>query len=217
MKIITSFEAKKEKVMQFENACNKKQKRRVIELQRNCLVLLLCWVLFVNLITCFSSEVSINKIEEAINNILVDNRAELANSILYLHSQGVVAIPYLIEKISSGQNLSSIDLHNPESSIYHFDNNYTGIILAYVIELILAEDKISVERLENGYLLLSSYLFTQGIVKKANTETIKSSDLDEFQKVYQRWWERSKHKSIDELRADYITKKPLKSSCFQWF
>ncbi len=113
--------------------------------------------------------------------------------------------------------MAIIDLHNPISSIYTFGENYTGTILAYVIELILSKEKVAVKRLEGWNLSFSPYLFTQGFVKKNNAGVIKLKDLDGLQKVYHRWWDQNKKKSIEDLRADYKINPPLKNSNFQWF
>jgi hypothetical protein len=123
---------------------------------------------------------------------------------------GKPVIPYLISVIDS-ENLGFVGFQDPRSSFYYgLDYNYCGIRAAYMIEYILANQINEQWMYENCV-----------IVKKSNNKPLKKrlsyKDMKEIKKIYQKWWNDNKKKTLDELREDWKKDKdPLTNSSFMW-
>jgi len=71
---------------------------------------------------------------------------ERQTAFIELHSMGKESIPYLIDEIVDN-NMTFICLHNPVSSMISKGSlmNFSGILPAYTIELVLAREKLQID------------------------------------------------------------------------
>jgi hypothetical protein len=154
---------------------------------------------------------------------LKSNSIKTRKSVIFeLHKLGKKAIPLLIQEIPDDTEILLL-LNNPLSSTIDEGSlkNYSGVLAGYVVELILGKELLENENFfGNDFILgtnIENYIYYCGKIVNEKEEDIQKSDLIEVQKIYRKWWEENKHKSIEELRAEWkIDKKPLTNSKYHW-
>jgi hypothetical protein len=156
-----------------------------------------------------------------ITNLQNGTHEEVSKAIHALHALGAKAIPDLIESISSDRFVANL-LRDPTSA-YIQDaslSQYAGVRSAYVIDLILASDKLPNIKKKSDFVLginPQNYLYSQAVIVKEEKQPISSQDLLIVRGIYQQWWERNKVKLIDDLRKGWLEgERPLKGKQYSW-
>lgn len=127
---------------------------------------------------------------------------------------GKDAIPLLIDAIDTNE-------HGPVGYIYDYDSkssrmpplykmrNHVGIWAAYMIDYILVEKEF--EKAYPNCIILKS---KNG---EPVMEPLKYKDMRKIKKIYQKWWNKNKSKSLEELKCNWLRgDHPLKGSQFMW-
>ena len=123
-------------------------------------------------------------------------------ALINLHKSGKAAIPFLIKKIGEDEELMII-LVNPLSSTIDDDalKIYSGLLAAYVIELILGREKLDTKNFfDDAQLLgpsLNNYIYYYGRIVSKKGEILKKDSLARLRKVYENWWENNQYKPIN--------------------
>ncbi len=139
-----------------------------------------------------------------------------------LHAMGKKAIPDLIEAIDDNDT-TFIFMQNPAS--YNFETgaltNYAGILPAYVIELILARDKLKVSGQGDSLWVFSgdpqNYIFDSGVIVKKEGGPLTYRDMKKIAEIYRTWWKQNKNRSIEGLRDEWKNNvRPLTGSDYFW-
>jgi len=151
--------------------------------------------------------------------------SDTTNIYLETFKIGKPAIPLLIEYID-GDNKRIVGFPNPYSStIGAFDiPNYEGIIAAYAIELILAKDSLSGNKITyEGTTQINPFkIYSYCVIARVENgvETQKELTLDDMKIIkntYRTWWNKNKDKSIEELRNEWKQGKfILSNSGYKW-
>ncbi|MDJ1473643.1 hypothetical protein [Xanthocytophaga flava] len=150
--------------------------------------------------------------------------AEKTNIYYEVHPKGKSAIPCLLDLIDTDRK-SFVGFQDPESSSVNSfsSNNYSGINVAYLVELILAKDSIVVRKSSTWKTQVEPYrIYTYGvIVKNVNNSPLlrplEYSDMKTLKDIYLAWWKLNKNKSIEQLRRDWKAGKgPLATSKYKW-
>lgn len=147
---------------------------------------------------------------------------EVSRAIHGLHALGKKAIPSLIDSISSDRYVANL-LRDPTSS-YIQDGSLTQFACvrsAYVIELILAQDKLPITNVKKTSFVLGpqrqNYLYSQAVIVKEDKQPISRQDLPRVKDIYERWWEVNEGKSMEDFRKDWNSgRRPLTNSGFSW-
>jgi len=145
--------------------------------------------------------------------------------LVHLHAQGKDAISALLTGITDSGKTVGLLLVNPDSSRLAGDLSFTycGLVNAYLVEVILARTQIKgdVEHNPQWYFFLGSsaenYPYWLGVITKHSQGFAKESDLPVIAAQYRSWWERNKHRSLDQLRSAWARgDRPLTGTEFRW-
>jgi len=157
-----------------------------------------------------------------LRNLQSDSIKIRKSSIFELHKLGKKAIPFLIQKIQEDEEIILL-LNNPLSSTISAGTlkNYSGVLAAYVIELILGRKELAEENyFGNDFILgtnVKNYIYYNGKIVNEKNENIKKTDLMGIRETYEKWWKENKHKPIEELRVEWkVNRKPLTGSKYHW-
>jgi hypothetical protein len=150
---------------------------------------------------------------------------ERQEAIFKLHNYSKSVIPSLISEIDDDRKIF-LGLNNPLSSTFTIESivNYTGILAAYTIELILAremlykDDSIKPERiLGRKANCIKNYIYDSGVITRTDHNDLNFEDMQKIRSLYERWWEENKSKTIETLRREYLDgSEPLKGSNYFW-
>ncbi len=139
-----------------------------------------------------------------------------------LHALGKKAIPPLIDAIND-DSMTFICLNNPISSTISQGSlsNYSGILAAYMIELILARDKLHLGGSGNSVWVFGSdpqnYIYDNGFIARNDGGDLMHRDIKDISEIYRTWWEQNKSRSIEGLRDDWQNNvRPLSGSDYHW-
>lgn len=148
---------------------------------------------------------------------------ERRSAVLALYRLGKQAIPALLEHIDDGEIAPSttLILANPAFSYAppgSQHDQFTGVLYAYAIELILGRNAISKDEGKRCvYLLgLSDYVYGHGLIFNEN-ELIKANDLSRIKQIYSQWWDKNRNKSLAKMRQDWkASRRPLTGTQYKW-
>lgn len=125
-------------------------------------------------------------------------------------------MPFLLSKIGTTRPVE-VALANPMSSKLTAARSRSGVIAAYIVELILAKGELRIE--PNDFLLGSNpenYPYAVGMIMKSE-RAIEARELHAVMKVYEKWWESNHAKSLELLRAEWKRGQvSLKDSGYRW-
>jgi len=171
-------------------------------------------------------------LQEYLKSLKRGTLSERSSVVVALHRLGKQAIPALVEHISDAEIAPStaLMLHNPfMSGVFTGTprNEFAGILNAYIVELILAKDRLSATE-RDPHLLLSvrDYIYGEGVMVKGGESSstdsssisqLDASDLPRIERIYSEWWRRNKNKPLAEMRRDWNAKhRPLTGSRYRW-
>lgn len=160
-----------------------------------------------------------------ISNILFNDSSE-KKKYLEIYEMGKEIIPCLISMIDTNK-VSKVGHINPKNSFVPsciLLDNYSGIEAAYFIERIISLDKTKSDNSDSVNKEIYSFqIFNYGVIVKRgnvpnkNYPPLSLSDMKIIKKIYQKWWELNKDKSIEQLRKDWKENKhPLDGSNYKW-
>ncbi len=139
-----------------------------------------------------------------------------------LHALGKKAIPPLIDAIDD-DSMTFICLNNPHSSTISQGSlsNYSGIMAAYMIELILARDKLKLGGSGDSVWVFGgdpqNYIYNNGFIVRNDGNDLMHRDVKDISEIYRTWWEQNKSRSIEGLRDDWQNNvRPLTGSDYHW-
>ncbi len=149
---------------------------------------------------------------------LMDRQA----AFIELHALGKEAIPHLVDAIHDDR-LTLICLHNPISSRITRGslNNFAGILAAYMIELILAKDKLHLGGDGDSVWVFGgdpqNYIYDNGVMARNDGGGLTYRDIKIIMGIYKTWWQQSQARSIEGLRDEWQNNvRPLTGSDFHW-
>ena len=166
-----------------------------------------------------------------INKLNSRNFEVRSGAILKLHQKGKAAIPLLLDHVGdceayppSERGLGFQDVSTAEEIPAERENNCSGLVYAYTIELILAGDKLSINpnHPETGDIRVMGrhcpfYAYTFGLIVTKEEKALTSLQMVEVKKIYQDWWVKNKDRTIEQLRADWdVGMTPLSGSAYHW-
>jgi hypothetical protein len=151
------------------------------------------------------------------------NVCERAAAIRNLHHMGKRVIPVLIQRIGDSEiaNSSTLMLANPALSYAPPGSQcdeYSGLLYAYVVELILARESLHTASQDCNFLFknLGDYAYPHGLIVK-NEKVIQASDLPKIKQLYSLWWGKHNNESLLSLRRDWAKSiRPLSGSEYGW-
>jgi hypothetical protein len=161
---------------------------------------------------------------DVINLYVTGDVGERLQRITDLHAKGKQSIALLLGEINN-PNPSPVELENPINSYAPFMSpRYCGMVAAYLIEMILGLDNISLKAgIDDPHFLLqgdpTNFVFQLGyIVNNKSRKPIDKSKLPQISKLYEAWWKDNADRNLESLRADWKkNKRPLSGSDFEWW
>jgi hypothetical protein len=141
-------------------------------------------------------------------------------AIVALHQMGKTAIPLLIDHINDSDVApsSTLMLANPilSSAPASQKDELSGVINAYVVELILASETLRDEKDCTFLLSEGDYAYGWGVIMK-DGEVISATDLAPVKQQYLQWWGKNHNKSLSTLRVEWKKRiRPLTGSEYHW-
>lgn len=141
-------------------------------------------------------------------------------AIVALHQMGKAAIPVLIEHIDDRDVApsSTLMLENPmlSSAPASQKDEFSGVIDAYVVELILARETLRDDKDCTFLLTEGDYAYGWGVIMK-DGKLVSADELAHVKKQYLQWWEENRNKSLAALRVEWKKRiRPLTGSEFHW-
>lgn len=126
-----------------------------------------------------------------------------------LKSMGKESIPYLIEVIDVKEK-GFVGFQDIKSStLYPVHVNYCGIIAAYMIERLLAN--------QDSKKLFNLCVIVKLKDNKPEMNSMSYEDMKDIKKIYLDWWKENKSKSNLELSKEWgISNNTLKGSNYIW-
>jgi hypothetical protein len=186
--------------------------------QTSCLFIALIILLF-GIIGCGQKTSDLTTLIDTLKGESMQHRQK---AFVELHAMGKKAIPDLIEAIDDNDT-TFIFLQNPTSSNFEQGalTNYAGLLPAYVIELILARDKLKVSGQGDSLWVFSTdpqnYIYDSGIIAKKVGGPLTYRDMKKIAEIYRTWWKQNKNRSIEGLRDEWKTNvRPLTGSDYFW-
>jgi hypothetical protein len=164
------------------------------------------------------------------DNLIVDLKSasiETRRSAIFeLHRRGKQSIPKLIADIADDKKIP-LNMQNPTSSYIHRGSlvNFSGVLSAYVIELILARAELYWADNSNPDFLLGAgneelhnYIYDGGIIVRKDGDDLGYFDMITVRNIYRNWWNDNGHKTIEQLRDDWWNyDTPLAGSDYSWY
>jgi hypothetical protein len=142
-------------------------------------------------------------------------------AIVALHRLGKSAIPALIDHIDDGgvAASSTLMLANPLLSYVppgSLRDEFSGVIYAYVIELILARDTLRDDKDCTFLLNNGDYAYPHGLIMKGNN-IISATELAQVKQAYLGWWVKNRNENLASLRLEWKKSvRPLTGSGYSW-
>jgi hypothetical protein len=169
----------------------------------------------------FSNAFPVENSSLLIKNLNSNSPSTFKESILELHKMGKNAIPLLIDGIGCNKRIAAATLSNPMDSFLSFDKICSGVINAYLIELILAREEIIQKNFFESPFILGhdqqNYLYLKGFITNRRGKLINKHDMTRIKMILKRWWEKNKDKAIEQLRDDWKNNfRPLSGSGYNW-
>jgi hypothetical protein len=163
------------------------------------------------------------KVEKYVLSLKAGAMCERRAAIAALHQMGKEAIPILIARIGDADvaKSSTLMLANPALSYVPPDSQrdaYSGVVYAYVIELILARESLNTGTGDCMFLLdPRDYAYGHGLIMKGQN-VIRASELNHVKQLYSKWWETHRNEDLYALRSDWQrSMRPLTGSAYHWF
>jgi hypothetical protein len=133
---------------------------------------------------------------------------------------GKTAIPVLIDHIDDRDVApsSTLMLENPivSSAPEVQKDEFSGVINAYVVELILASNALRDKRDCTFLLSEGDYAYGWGVIMK-DGKLINATDLAHVKQQYLQWWGKNHNKSLSTLRVEWKKRiQPLTGSEYHW-
>ena len=170
----------------------------------------LCYLsLFLLNTVCYGQK----KCEELYHVVFNNNIVKAGNQVV---SFGKDAIPCLIDMIDVKKE-SSVGFQDPNSSSTSLTfRNCAGISAAYLIELILSKDSLLNTAMIDGVRIYQIGVIVK--IKKNNPvlEKLNYNDMLVIKKIYTKWWELNKRKTIVQLRDEWRKNKNILGKKFRW-
>nr|WP_294950177.1 hypothetical protein [uncultured Mucilaginibacter sp.] len=169
------------------------------------------------LFTCLTTIAHGQSIDEKIQRMLHPKPGDPDVSLEFIR-YGKSAIPNLIKVIDAdGKTLMGF-MDPLSSTIPDAMYNSVGMRAAEEIEWILAGEngaKIKTDKKFNARLFYYGYIVRDA--EKEQLKAMENKDMKVIKDIYLKWWERNKHKTINQLRSDWkMGKRPLSKSGFIW-
>lgn len=160
------------------------------------------------------------QIQRYLENLKTGSICQRRAAISGLHRMGKAAIPRLIEHIDDHEVApsSTLMLANPllSSAPASQKNEFSGVINAYVVELILASATLRDEKDCTFLLSERDYVYGWGVIMK-DGEVISAADLARVKQQYVQWWGKNQSKSLSTLRGEWKERiRPLTGSEYHW-
>ena len=163
-----------------------------------------------------------------INKLNSRNFEVRTDAILKLHQKGKAAIPLLLDHVGDCEIYPPFEMgfqdHSSSKMILaQSENNCSGLVYAYTIELILAGDTLVKPdppalgdiQVRGRHCRFHAYGF--GLIVTKEEKALTPLQMVDAKKIYQDWWMKNKDKTIEQLRADWDVKmKPLSGSAYHW-
>ena len=160
--------------------------------------------------------------EQYLLSLKTGTMCERRAAITGLFQMGKAAIPILIDRIGDKEiaKSSTLMLANPALSYAPPGSQrdaYSGVLYAYVIELILARESLHSSSGDCMFLLdHSDYAYGHGLIMKG-PNVIRDSELSRVKQLYSQWWETHRNEDLITLRRDWQkSRRPLAGSAYQW-
>ena len=158
-------------------------------------------------------------------NLLSLNMVKRQNATFKMHSYEKKIIPFLIDKIDINKKVL-INLMHPLHSTFIIRSfeNYAGFLAAYIIELIIGREELSMDNPMNRNFMLGcggksikNYLYINGVIVREDEQEIKFDDMKRIKQIYKNWWQKNKQNSLEELRKEWKQgNRPLSGTFYQW-
>ena len=95
-------------------------------------------------------------------------------------------------------------------------DEFSGVLYAYVIELILARDVLHDDKDCTFLLSQGDYAYGHGVIAKGK-KVISSLELEHVKQRYSKWWEKNRNKGLYTFRFEWKKSiRPLTGSDFEW-
>jgi hypothetical protein len=171
-------------------------------------------------------------LQEYLESLKLGTLYEKRLAVLTLYRLGKQAIRALVEHLKDSDPVpsSTLMLHSPAISFVlpgADHDELEGVLYAYVIELIVANDNLATNERDDPHALLGvrDYVYGQGVIVKgeysptdlSRITLANPSDLPEIQRIYSGWWRRNKNKPLAEMRREWkANRRPLTGSQYHW-
>jgi hypothetical protein len=169
-----------------------------------------------------SSDNAEKNVEQYLVSLKTGTMCERRAAVSALHQMGKKAIPVLIAHISDAEiaKASTLMLANPLLSYVprgSLRDEYSGVIYAYAIELILARDALHTGAGDCMFLLDNGdYAYSHGLIMKGQN-VIGASDLERVKELYSQWWKTHRNEDLVTLQRDWSKSlRPLGGSAYHW-
>jgi len=187
--------------------------------EKTILALIAAVIMIIGLINCGEKKVGTTSL---ITTLKGESMMDRQKAFAELYAMGKKAIPDLIEAIDDTAT-TFIFLHNPISSRVSKGSieNYSGILAAYTIELIVSRDKLQIDGEGDSMWVFGSdpqnYIYENGVIARNDSMFLSYSDMKKIAEVYRTWWEHHNMTSVEGLRDEWKSNvRPLTGSEYHW-
>lgn len=95
-------------------------------------------------------------------------------------------------------------------------DEFSGVIYAYVVELILGRDTLQDDKDCTFLLGTGDYVYGHGLIMRGDN-VIRATELAQVKQLYSRWWEENRNKGLSALRLEWKKfARPLSDSKYHW-
>jgi hypothetical protein len=161
-------------------------------------------------------------ISSLIGQLKCESMMDRQAAFIELHALGKKAIPHLVDAIHD-DSITFLCLHNPISSRITKGslNNFAGILAAYMIELILAKDKLQLGGYGDSLWVFGddpqNYIYDNGVIARNDGGDLTHVNIKKVMEIYKTWWQQNEARSIEGLRDEWKNNvRPLTGSDFHW-
>ena len=140
------------------------------------------------------------------------------NQVQRIHDYGKSAIPYLIDLIDT-EAKGNPGFVNKYSSTIDLSDKYLGMNAAFLVELILAREKISspLTYYEGTTMFSQVEGISYGVIVKDDSMHLTKEDMINIKSQYSNWWKKYNEKHLSEIRDIWASgDRPLTFSKFNW-
>lgn len=162
------------------------------------------------IINCVFISCTRNKpFEDSINKLVDKDRPYDISLLSALKEEGLKIVPALIKQIDKNEKGIFGQCYTWESDLTPLIS-YVGVRAAYMIEFLLYDTSE-----------IKEVCHRRSIVKRDKNgiyafDLINHDDMIQIKKIYKKWWENNKMKSIAELQKEYKTKRILDGYDYFW-